>query len=108
MTTLKEQIEADIDTFMDTEDGFAEEVTITGTFGPYTINAIFDEHVPVIYNFTGDVSNEISTLTVKTKYLINVKTRDTVRIGSVTYEFININPDGTGITVLHLNKTRQD
>ena len=108
MTTLLDQIDADLDTFMDSESGFAEEFTFTGTFGPYIINGIFDEGATVVNDFTGGVDVQPHRLTVKTADLQPVKPHDTIRKGMVTYEILEINPDGYGMTGLILVKVRED
>lgn len=108
MTTLLEQIAADIDTFMDAESGFAEEFTFNGTFGPYVINGIFDEGATVVNDFNGGVNVEPHRLTVKTADLQPVKPHDEVRRGLTVYKVLTIDPDGEGLTVLTLYKTRED
>ena len=108
MTTLLEQINSDLDVFMDAESGFAEQLTFTGTFGPYTINGIFDEGNTVVNDFTGVVSVDPHQLTVKTADLQPVKPHDEVRRGLKVYKILTIDPDGQGLTVLTLNKIRED
>ncbi|MDP2689975.1 MAG: head-tail joining protein [Deltaproteobacteria bacterium] len=107
MTTLREQIEgSDLDAFMDAEAGFAREVIITGsTYGPLTVKGIFDERVPVVNDYTGEVENTLSAVTLKTSEIPEVRPHDTVTVGAVTYEVLEIKPDGTGLTTLTLNKT---
>lgn len=107
MTTLRDQIEDnDLDAFMDSEAGFAREVIVTGsTYGPLTIKGIFDERVPVVNDYTGEVESTLSAITVKTSDIPDVRPHDTVAVGLVTYEVIEIEPDGTGLTTLTLNRT---
>lgn len=107
MTTLRDQIEGDdLDAFMDSEVGFAREVAVTGsTYGPLTVKGIFDERVPVVNDYTGEVENTLSAITVKTSDIPEVKPHDTVTVGLVTYEVLEIRPDGTGLTTLTLIKT---
>ncbi len=100
--TLRDQIEGtDLDVFMDSEAGFARDVVLNGT---QTIKAIFDEHVPVVNDYTGEAESELSTLVAKTSDLVGVKPHDTVTVGLVTYEVMEIRPDGTGLTTLTLNR----
>lgn len=107
MTTLRDRIEGqDLDAFMDSEAGFGREVTVTGsTYGPLTVKGIFDERVPVVNDYTGEVESTLSAITVKTSDIPDVRPHDTVEVGSVAYEVLEIEPDGTGLTTLTLNRT---
>ncbi|MDP2689511.1 MAG: hypothetical protein Q8P48_05305 [Deltaproteobacteria bacterium] len=104
--TLRDFIEgSDLDVFMDSEAGFAREVIITGTtYGPLTVKGIFDERVPVVNDYTGEVENTLSAVTVKNSDIPDVRPHDTVTVGAVTYEVLEIEPDGTGLTTLTLNR----
>lgn len=110
MTTLLEQIAADLDVFFDTESGFAEQFTFNGTHGPYVITGIFDEGTTVVNDYTGGVDAIPHRLTVKTADLKGIeKPHDEIRRGLVIYEILEIHPDaGYGLTELILNEIRRD
>jgi len=105
MTSLRDQLEADLDVFMDIEAGFAQEVVLNGSL---VIKAVFNERVPVVNDYTGETESVLSTLVAKTTDIEEVRPHDTVTVGPVTYEVLEIRPDGTGLTTLTLNKTGQD
>jgi len=107
--SLLDDIEGpDLDVFIDAEAGFAREVVFNGTFGPYTVPVIFDNTEPVINDYTGEISNDAIRCTAKTDDLIDVKSHDTITDGLIDYEIIEINKGNSGLTVLTLNKIRED
>lgn len=108
MSLLDDITGIDLDVFMDVESGFARKITFQGTFGPYTVPVIFDNAEPVINDYTGEISNDAIRCMAKTSDLEDVKPHDTITDGLIVYEIIGINKGNSGLTVLTLNKIRED
>lgn len=85
-----------IDEFLSTAD-FAIAVTIGGS----PVNAIFDD----AYQDDLEVEGSVPTLWCKTAALPAIAHGTAVVVNSVSYRISGIQPDGTGVTVLRLQRT---
>ena len=96
MTTLNEQIAADLDIFVDDQTGFA----VTATIGGVEVTGILDnQYVEVL-----DSAGTHPVLTCKTADVAEATEGTAVIIAGVEYEVIVPQPDGTGITQLVLEE----
>lgn len=97
--TLKDDITADLGTFLNTGE-FAVDIT----FGAGTIKGIFDNE------FIESNQDEISVedlqpqVIVKSSDIPGLAHGDTMTIESVVYNVVGIQPDGTGLTLVILSK----
>lgn len=106
MTTFREQAVKANEAIIK---AMGEDVTFSGTFGPYTIRGVFEDRVAAFNDFTGEVVPGAATLEAKTSDIQKVKTTDTITVGLAVYKIISIaDDDGYGLTKLTLVKTRQD
>ena len=90
--------------FFDSDD-FASSATFTdvsaGTSS--TVKGIFDkESVEQAVGEAGLIE-EVPVFTCKTSDVSNATFNDTLNVNSTTYKIKKLEPDGTGITVLHLS-----
>lgn len=93
--SFKDSLETDLDVFIDTEE-FAVIATVDGL----PVNGIYDRP----YVDTEEVSGYQPSLTCKTIDVSTVAEDDTVIIDGVNFRISSIEPDGTGITKLKLEK----
>lgn len=91
----------DLENFFDTEThGTSATVTINGTDS--SINVIINKEYFAIAGESVDVDGTQPVVTCRSSDVTGVDTDDTITIDNVTYNIINIQPDGTGVTVLIL------
>ena len=91
----------DLENFFDTEThGSTATVTINGTGS--SINVIINKEYFAIAGESVDVDGTQPVVTCRSSDVTGIDTADTITIDSVTYNIVNIQPDGTGITVLIL------
>jgi hypothetical protein len=90
----------DLDLLFDIED-FA----VAATYGGGTINGIFDnETVPMDAGGTAQVHQEQPRFTCRTTDVSSVASGDTIVIDAITYNIVAWIHDGTGVTILQLEK----
>lgn len=94
--TLSADILTDLDTMIDTDD-FA----VSATLGAATIRVIFDNAYAEDLEITG--TNPIATC--KASDVATASRGDTITISGTDYTIQNIQPDGTGETLLILDET---
>ena len=91
----------DLENFFDTEThGTTATVTINGTGS--SISVIINKEYFAIAGESVDVDGTQPVVTCRSSDVTGIDTDDTITIDSVTYNIVNIQPDGTGITVLIL------
>jgi|TARA_Y100000289_G_scaffold41463_1_gene41095 hypothetical protein len=91
----------DLENFFDTEThGSTATVTINGTGS--SISVIINKEYFAIAGESVDVDGTQPVVTCRSSDVTGIDTDDTITIDSVTYNIVNIQPDGTGITVLIL------
>lgn len=91
----------DLENFFDTEThGTTATVTINGTGS--SISVIINKEYFAIAGESVDVDGTQPVVTCRSSDVTGIDTADTITIDSVTYNIVNIQPDGTGITVLIL------
>lgn len=91
----------DLENFFDTEThGSTATVTINGTDS--SINVIINKEYFAIAGESVDVDGTQPVVTCRSSDVTGIDTDDTITIDSVTYNIVNIQPDGTGVTVLIL------
>ena len=91
---------ADLSLLFDVED-FAT----AATYGGGTINGIFDnETVPMDAGGTAQVHQQQPRFTCRTIDVSSVSSGQTIAISGVTYNIVAWIHDGTGVTVLQLEK----
>lgn len=93
--------EEDFDAFTD-PDEHGTAVTIAGI----AVNAIFDaEYVSVVFTGGVEVESVGPAVGFESALVPNVAQNDAVVVGSTNYEVKEVQPDGTGWTVLRLKAT---
>lgn len=91
----------DLTVFFDTANGFAETVTYQGTH----IDVIFDDaFVNIGVGQFGGVESRKPACLAREADVPSVAHGHTVKRGAVTYHVIGVEPDGTGVTLLVLEK----
>ena len=91
----------DLENYFDTEThGTTATVTINGTGS--SISVIINKEYFAIAGESVDVDGTQPVVTCRSSDVTGIDTADTITIDSVTYNIVNIQPDGTGITVLIL------
>lgn len=91
----------DLENFFDTEThGSTATVTINGSGS--SISVIINKEYFAIAGESVDVDGTQPIVTCRSSDVTGVDTDDTITIDSVTYNIVNIQPDGTGVTVLIL------
>lgn len=91
-------ITEDLDIFLD---DFGQEVVFNGTL---TVKAIFDN---AFYNTQLgdiDISTTLPRLTCKSSDVETISSKNTVVVSGTTYKVIELQPDGTGMTIITLIK----
>lgn len=81
----------------DTTTGFAVSATYNGST---TVTGIFDNG----YAEAGGVQGSNPTFTLKTSAIASPAHGDTLVISGTTYKIRGVEPDGTGVTVLQLER----
>ena len=82
-----------------------EDFATAATYDGSTINGIFDnETVPMDAGGTAQVHQEQPRFTCRTTDVSSVASGDTIAISAVTYNIVAWIHDGTGVTVLQLEK----
>ena len=82
-----------------------EDFGTAATYGGGTINGIFDnETVPMDAGGTAQVHQEQPRFTCRTTDVPSVASGDTITINAITYNIVAWIHDGTGVTVLQLEK----
>jgi len=89
-------------------DALGEAAVFTGDYGPLDIKAIFNPGATVTDDFTGNIRHETPYIEALASAIVKVTPHDTVTIGSVTYEIIQIDPGRPGTTRCTLNEIRDD
>ncbi len=99
MTTFAEDMESDLDEFLNNSE-FAKDITYKSA----TITGIYD-NAYAVSALDGDA---VETLTpqalVKTSDVTGIVHGDTMTIDAVVYNVISSQPDGTGLTVVILSR----
>ena len=91
----------DLLNFFDTEThGKSASVSIDGTSS--TIQVILNNEYFAIAGESVDVDGTQPVVTCRSSDVSGIDTDDTLTIDSVAYNIVNIQPDGTGVTVLIL------
>lgn len=82
-----------------------EDFAVAATYGGGTINGIFDnETVPMDAGGTAQVHQEQPRFTCRTTDVSSVASGDTIVIDAITYNIVAWIHDGTGVTILQLEK----
>ena len=93
----------DLLNFFDTEThGSNATVTINGSAS--TISVIINKEYFAIAGESVDVDGTQPVVTCRSTDVTGIDTSDTIVIDAVTYNIVNIQPDGTGMTVLILQE----
>ncbi|HUX58126.1 MAG TPA: hypothetical protein VMV77_14205 [Bacteroidales bacterium] len=101
---LPDQIESDLDTFINNDD-FAIEITYTPSGGdPVVISGIYDNETEGFNIQTNQLEAGGPKILVKDSDITGVAIGDTVIKDSITYYIRGIAPDGSGMTVLTLSE----
>ena len=91
----------DLLNFFDTEThGSNATVTINGSAS--TISVIINKEYFAIAGESVDVDGTQPVVTCRSSDVTNIDTADTIAIDGITYNIVNIQPDGTGTTTLIL------
>jgi hypothetical protein len=91
----------DLLNFFDTEThGVTASISIDGTSS--SISVILNNEYFAIAGESVDIDGTQPVVTCRSSDVTGVDTDDTITISSVTYNITNIQPDGTGVTVLIL------
>ncbi len=70
-----------------------------------TIKVIFNnEYAAAMSSIGVGIEGALPEAVCKTSDVTNAKHSDTLTVGSTTYHVLNVQPDGTGITILTLSK----
>lgn len=85
-------------------DIFFNDFGIDATYGANTIKVIFHNEYEVMTLFGGIVESKNPFLEIKDSDIVGATHSSTITIGGVAYNFIEIRPDGTGITIVELSK----
>jgi hypothetical protein len=89
--------------FLELEE-FGVSATITSNSSTYTVQGIFDNgHFQIDNGFTV-VSTLQTTFLCRTADIAEIEQGDAVVVSGVTYKVVDIQPDGTGMTTLRLQK----
>lgn len=94
-------VESDADRLMFLQ---TEDFGMTGTIGTATIYGIFDDSYHAVNEVTGEVATTAPQFTCRTSDVTSVIQGTVITINSIAYKVINIQPDGTGLTVLILSR----
>lgn len=86
----------DLDEFLDTDDGFA----VTATIGGVDVSAIFSNRADDVLGVAGTQP----VLTVKSSDVAATARGTAVVVSSVSYTVAKIEPDGTGLSRVILEK----
>lgn len=82
-----------------------EDFAVSAIYGGSTITGIFDnETVPMDAGGTAQVHQEQPRFTCRTTDVSSVASGDTITINAITYNIVAWIHDGTGVTVLQLEK----
>lgn len=81
-----------------------EEFGVAATIGSATVYGIFDDAYTGISEVTGEVATTAPQFTCRTIDVTSVVQGTTITINAIAYKAINIEPDGTGISVIQLSK----
>jgi hypothetical protein len=93
----------DIGAFFDTDE-FATNVLLGSSGSEVTIQAIFDNSHFAIDDTNAVISTTQPMLTCKSADVASAKQGTRVVVNSTAYKVDDIQPDGTGITILTLHK----
>ena len=94
----------DFSEFLDTDD-FAVSATFTPVVGdPSTITGIFDAEYFEIDGDSVGVAGSQPMFLCKTADVAAAKFGDALTVNAVNYKIVNIQPDGTGLTMLILEQ----
>ena len=108
MSTLLDDIKRDdLDTFFDSEMGFAVVAIYSSVKdGLKEIEVVFNRENPSFNPETGEIDNEEPELYAKTIDIENIRHKDTFEIEGVTYEALEPRPENIkeGVTWLRLGK----
>lgn len=91
----------DLLNYFDTEThGVTASISIDGTSS--SISVILNNEYFAIAGESVDIDGTQPVVTCRSSDVTGVDTDDTITISSITYNITNIQPDGTGVTVLIL------
>jgi hypothetical protein len=91
----------DLLNFFDTDThGVTASISIDGTSS--SISVILNNEYFAIAGESVDIDGTQPVVTCRSSDVTGVDTDDTITISSITYNITNIQPDGTGVTVLIL------
>ena len=82
----------------------ADDFGLAATIGSATVYGVFDDAYTGISEATGEVATTAPQFTCRTIDVTSVVQGTTVTINSIAYKAINIEPDGTGISVIQLSR----
>lgn len=81
-----------------------DEFGVAATIASATVYGIFDDAAQVVNQVSGEVETSSPQFTCRTIDVTGVSQGTTITINNIGYKAINIEPDGTGITVIQLSK----
>jgi hypothetical protein len=86
--------------FAESLPGFFTDFGVTATIGAASVRGIFDAHSAEMFGIGG--SNP--TFTCAAADVVGITEGQAVNINAVAYTVTAVKPDGTGVSVLHLDK----
>jgi hypothetical protein len=105
MATIKDCFESDLDDIFFDVNEFASNAVLTPLSGATSgVTGIFINQPVSIDPYTGEVKDREITFTGKSSDLGGSSHRDSLVIGSITYEIKENRPDGSGVSKLFLNQ----
>ena len=94
----------DLSQFFDQDDFAVAAIVKTGATVIRTINVIFNNPVQGVNVFDASVETNVPHAICQTADLADVRHGYTMTIDSVVYPIVQINSDGTGMSVMELGK----
>jgi hypothetical protein len=106
MKSLKEQMADDLDrVFLNTDDfGDVAVYTALPSGQQKTINVIFDDSFKALDVATMEFATSQPQVFAKSSDVTGIKQADTVLVNGVIYTVTDIQPDGTGLTLIILRR----
>ncbi len=74
------------------------------TIGGSTVYGIFDDAYTGVNQATGEVATSAPQFLCRTADVASVVQGTTITINSIVYKCVNIEPDGTGMTMIQLSR----
>jgi hypothetical protein len=101
--TLLDQIETDLDTFIN-DDDFAVDAIYTPVEGDSKIIKVIFDNAYKQMNLQTGVESGGTSAQLKSSDVEDIAKDDTLEINDIAYNIIGIEPDGTGMIVVRLSE----